>query len=109
MVIELFTLSGWGPLTVQGAATIGNSPERMVESFLSSQPSNGPSCPTQARMSLALPGRELPAQNRKCGSSPPNLDRREWKGANLAEVQLHFWFSDCQTGRVTCRWGFFFP
>lgn len=74
-------MTGWGSLTVQGADIIRNNSERMRESSLSSQPSDCPSCPTQAGVSLALPGRVLAAQNRKCGSSPPNLDRREWKGA----------------------------
>lgn len=68
------------------ADTIRNNPEIMGESFLSSQRSKGPSCPMQAGVSLALPGRVLLDQNRKCGSSSPNLDRQEWKGAKLAEV-----------------------
>lgn len=108
-VIEPFTLDGWGSLTVQGADMIGSNPERMAESFPSSQPSDCPSWPAPAGVSLDVPGRELPAPNRKRGSSPPSLDRQQWKGAKLAEVEFHFWFSDCQTGRVTLSCFFFSP
>lgn len=43
------------------------------------------SCPTHVGVSLLYLAESL-AQNRKCGSSPPSLDRQEWKGAKLAEV-----------------------
>lgn len=45
-----FTLTGWGP-QVQDDDTIGNNAEGVEESFLSSQPSDCPRCPTQAGVS----------------------------------------------------------
>lgn len=72
-MIEPFTLDGWGSLTVQGADMIGSNPERMAESFPSSQPSDCPSWPAPAGVSLDVPGRELPAPNGNVGVLHPAL------------------------------------
>lgn len=43
----------------------------------------------------------VPGSEQEMLDFPPNSDdRREWEGAKLQEVELRFWFSDCQTGRV---------
>lgn len=100
---------GWlGPSPSSGRWYHRKYGEGMLGSCLSSQPCDCPSCPAWAGLSLAFPGREFPAQNRKRPTFHPAPAGGSGKEQNCRKLNFVFGFQTVRLGGW-CEVGVFFP